>query len=181
MGRGISGIIPITFSIAKGYYTSDYEQNRDDLIKRSSPNFFDCFNREEDDQYKELFSIKSELLLPNLKEFMIEFHALIEYKDVFDSMAKFNDEKYDKILANKDIDAFLEYFSANDGTMPYYTGVYIGFSATKPIDCHRYLIFYMGSYKALLEEYSTLRHLEVILGKTLRNPLAQLLQIGIYG
>jgi hypothetical protein len=112
---------------------------------------------------------------------MIEFHALIEFKDVFNSMAKFNDEKYDKLVADKDIDAFFEYFSANDGTMPYYTGGYIGFSAAKQINCYDYLIFYMGSYKALLEEYSTLRHLEVILGKTLRNPLAQLLQIGIYG
>jgi hypothetical protein len=181
MGRGISGIIPIRFSISRGEYTSDYERNREEVTKQSSANFFDCFNRKEDDRRKELFSIKSELLLPNLKDFMIEFHTLIERQLSSESLEKFNDEKYDKILADGDMDALLEYFSPNDGTIPYYTGGYIGFSGAQPIDCHLYLIFYWGSYKAFLEEYNTLLDMEVILRKTLRNPLAQVLQIGIYG
>jgi hypothetical protein len=181
MGRGIAGIIPITFGISRGEYVSDYERNRDKIIKHSSANFFDCFNRKEDDKRKELFSIKSELLLPNLKDFMIEFHALIERQIFPDSLEKLNDEKYDKILADGDMDALLEYFSPNEGTIPFYTEGHIGFSGALPIDCHLYLIVYWGSYKAFLEEYNTLQDMEVILRKTLRNPLTQVLQIGIFG
>jgi hypothetical protein len=47
--------------------------------------------------------------------------------------------------------------------------------------CKEYWLFYSGSYKAYLEEYTTLEHLERILSKTMKNPLANTIKFGIFG
>ena len=47
--------------------------------------------------------------------------------------------------------------------------------------CQSYWMFYMGSYKAILEEYATLLHFEKILAKAMNNPLARAVKFGIFG
>jgi len=47
--------------------------------------------------------------------------------------------------------------------------------------CEQYWLFYSGSYKAYLEEYSTLSHFEKVLAKTMKNPLAKAIKFGIFG
>ena len=42
-------------------------------------------------------------------------------------------------------------------------------------------IFYSGSYKAYLEDYSTLNHMEKFLAKAMTNPLKEAVKFGIYG
>jgi hypothetical protein len=44
-----------------------------------------------------------------------------------------------------------------------------------------YEMFYQGSYKAILEEYSTLNHFEKTLVKAMSNPLANAVKFGIFG
>jgi hypothetical protein len=41
--------------------------------------------------------------------------------------------------------------------------------------------FYLGSYKAYLEEYSTLTHFEHALAKSMKNPLTSIIKLGIIG
>jgi hypothetical protein len=47
--------------------------------------------------------------------------------------------------------------------------------------CEQYWLFYNGSYKAFLEEYSTLLHCERILAKAMSNPLVNAVKFGIFG
>ena len=44
-----------------------------------------------------------------------------------------------------------------------------------------YWKFYFGSYKAILEEYSTLTHFERLLAIAMKNPLAGAVKLGIFG
>jgi len=48
-------------------------------------------------------------------------------------------------------------------------------------ECYEYWLFYSGSYKAYLETYCTLTHMEKILSKTMLNPLAKSIKFGIFG
>jgi hypothetical protein len=42
-------------------------------------------------------------------------------------------------------------------------------------------VFYSDSYKAYLEEYSTLIHFERVLAQTMKNPLTPIIRLGIIG
>jgi len=42
-------------------------------------------------------------------------------------------------------------------------------------------LFYLGSYKAMLEEYSTLLHMEKMLVKAMNNKLKTIVKFGIFG
>jgi hypothetical protein len=48
-------------------------------------------------------------------------------------------------------------------------------------ESEKYWLFYIGSYKAYLETYCTLKHFERILAKAMQNPLASIVKFGIYG
>lgn len=47
-------------------------------------------------------------------------------------------------------------------------------------ECSEYFIFYMGSYKAILESYETLLHMEKILSKVMKNPLVKSVKFCIH-
>jgi hypothetical protein len=44
-----------------------------------------------------------------------------------------------------------------------------------------YLLTYNGSYKAILEEYTTLSDMEKLLAKAYDHPLAKITKFGIFG
>jgi hypothetical protein len=47
--------------------------------------------------------------------------------------------------------------------------------------CLEGFLFYRGSYKAILEEYTTLIHFEKILCHAMKNPLAHAVKFAMYG
>ena len=91
-----------------------------------------------------------------------------------DGYKKFN-EKYDAIVASNDMDQFVAYFDDNTGyepaIFPYFEMMYI-------TDCQN-LMVYQGSYKAILEEWSTLSHMERLLWATMKHPPAKVMRFGM--
>ncbi|MDR0714612.1 MAG: hypothetical protein LBF89_10205 [Bacteroidales bacterium] len=189
MGTGIMGAIPISFRFDgrygsySSYMESEAQDNKKEFIKHAPKDFFDFYNEaeyEEEIGNKTLtltyYEIKPEILLPNFKDFFIEFHKLIGSSpvEIMDGCAKFND-KYDAIVAAGDIDGFIKYFKDKSGCapsiFPYFGPAYIANSTN--------LLVYQGSYKAFLEEWSTLFHMERMLWKAMEHPLAKVMRFGM--
>jgi hypothetical protein len=172
MGAGIGGVIPLIFHLSK----DSWEKN--DSSKKSMGNFVDFYDevKEKDSVY---YCIKDVLLLDNFKDFYFRFHTLIDTEDNVKNTDLFN-AKYDEIVATKNSDAFVEFFSKNYNYGPRcMDGAF--FSSSDEIICDRILTFYNGSYKAILEEYSTLYHMRKLLAKALDNPLAKVANFGMLG
>ncbi|MDR2383175.1 MAG: hypothetical protein LBD76_04730 [Prevotellaceae bacterium] len=186
MGTGIMGAIPISFRFYgsfgsySSYLESEAQKNKEEFTEHAPKDFFDFYDEVEYDKNMgnktmklTYYEIKPEILLPNFKDFFIEFHKLIgRYPTNGDE--KFNDE-YDAIVASNDIGKFVEYFDDNTGyapTMfPYFEPMYI----TKCTN----LLVYQGSYKAILEEWSTLLHMERMLWAAMKHPLAKVMRFGM--
>jgi hypothetical protein len=189
MGTGIMGVIPISFRFDgsfgsySNYMKSRAKENKERFIKHAPKDFFDFYNKvkyEEKIGNKTMtltyYDIKPEILLPNFKDFFIEFHTLIGNYPMkeMDGCEKFN-EKYDTVVASNDIDEFMEYFDDHTGyaplLFPYFKPAYITNSTN--------LLVYQGSYKAILEEWSTLFHMERMLWAAMKHPLAKTVRFGI--
>ena len=172
MGAGIAAAIPIILKPYKKYYFKN-EKYFDD--KYFSKGFFENFNSEETDSTM-VCNIKEDLLLNNYKSFLVEFYNLIE-KDI--EIIGFTS---DTIPTAINMEEFFDVFKKEnrDSRIPF---VYKGSHAFSILggDCQLYWVFYNGSYKAYLEEYSTLLHLEKIVSKAMTNPLANAIKFGIFG
>ena len=123
------------------------------------------------------YTIKPEILLPNFKDFFIEFQNLIgNTEPIAESgkLTKFNEE-YDRLVVKGDLTEFLIYFNDHDyppTLSPYFDAMYINTS-------RKDLLVYQGSYKAFLEEWSTLRHMEYLVRAAMKNPLAKVMRFGL--
>ena len=164
MGTGIIAAIPIIFT----------SQERSSIKEKNfTHGFFNNYNVEEDG--KKYYTIKKELLLNNYKSFLIEFYNLIG-EDII------NEFELDDIPEMDTLDEFEKVFDKkfrNNSTLLIYKEPY-AFSVLGCL-CIHYWIFYSGSYKAYLEEYTTLAHFESVLAKTMKNPLANAIKFGIFG
>jgi hypothetical protein len=183
MGTGIMGAIPISFQLGSGWrYSKQDEQECKKLFIRHAPkNFFDFYNEklcevETDKQEKVMapyYEIKPEVLLPNFKDFFYAFRELIGEDG--ELMGEPLEDEYDAVVATNDLDKFVEYFDKHSGgapsIFPYFGAAYISSSKN--------LLVYQGSYKALLEEYSSLLHMERLLWAAMDNPLAKVMRIGM--
>lgn len=177
------GGIPISFRFGDGWqYSKQDEQESKKLFIRHAPkNFFDFYNEElceiETGKQKKVmvpyYTIKPEVLLPNFKDFFYAFRKLIGEDE--EPMGEKLDDKYDAVVATNDLDKFVEYFDQHSGSVPsifpYFAAAYIS------IDTN--LLVYQGSYKAMLEEYSSLLHMERLLWAAMDNPLAKVMRIGM--
>ena len=165
MGTGISAAIPMIFTLHERISIRE---------KDFTQGFFDNYNVEEADG-KKYYTIKKELLLNNFKSFLTEFYSLIED----DFKTKF---VIDNIPEMESLDEFEEFFSGKNrnNSVPF---IYDTPGMFSVIGCHciDYWLFYSGSYKAYLEEYTTLAHFENVLAKTMKNPLANTVKFGIFG
>ena len=181
MGQGIVGAISTSFRFKKGWCEPDDADRKKDFTKRAGKDFFDFYNENQVDNEnggkETYYTVKSEILLPNFKDFFIEFQNLIGNADeigVRNGLEKFN-EDYDKIVASGNIDDFLKYF--DDHRDP---PVLFEYFSTAYINTNRQdLLVYQGSYKAFLEEWSTLGHMEYLLRAAMKNPLAKIMKFGL--
>jgi len=168
MATGIVGAVPLIFrpderfGIESKYFTAG---------------FFDNYEVTEDGGSK-LYTVKSDLLLNNYKAFLTEFYDLIE-EDARKKTGLFFDE-----LPSADTPTeFKEIFNGNqrNNRVPFiYTSPYM-FSCLGGCVCEEFWLFYSGSHKAMLETYSTLLHMEKMLVKSMKSPLASAVKFGIFG
>lgn len=182
MGTGIMGAIPISFRFGDewSYSKQDEQECKEAFIEHAPKDFFDCYSEKReklttDSRNKVMvtyYVIKPEILLPGFKGFFREFHELIdEYPKGYE---KFND-KYDAVVASNDLDKFVEYFDDHTGyaptIFPYFGPAYVSI--------HKNLLVYKGSYKTIMEEESSLLHMERLLWAAMDHPLAKVMRIGM--
>ena len=177
MGRGIAGILPVTF------YTEEItlRWSLERLLQCTDENFFDFYTETDSDDPKyRFYKIKGDILLKHLKAFFFEFHMLIKGEIPERAVGTFNDE-YDEIVQQNNFEALMEHIDKHNFPK-YYKGMSeIFFSSCANIDCIDYILFYIGSYKAIMEEYVSLLHMQKLLVKAIDNPLSKITQFGIFG
>jgi hypothetical protein len=179
MGTGILGAIPIAFRVSEGVWEGDKERYKKQFTARYPiSDFYDEkeMKNSKIGKQESYYEIKPEVLLPQFKNFYYAFHQLIGEIELSTECTKFND-KYDTIVATNDLGLFMEHFKDHYRYDPYDCD-YFEWSY---IDCFHNLCFYRGSYKAILEEYSTLYHMEKLLVAAMGQeyPLAKLVQISL--
>jgi hypothetical protein len=184
MGTGIVGGIPLSFRFGNAwrYSKQNEEKCKKSFIKHAPKDFFDFYNEElHDFEISETeivpvayYTIKPEILLPNFKDYYYKFHELIGDPGYPDGYEKFND-KYDAMVATNSLKAFIEYFDDHFGyeptIFPYFAPAYISIQKN--------LLIYQGSYKTLIEEESSLLHMERLLWAAIDHPLAKVTRIGM--
>ena len=177
MGTGISGAILLEFAIEP--------EDKLKFTKKSVNGFFDNYEVlpvNKNSRY-ENYKIKNEILLPNYANFLIEFYNIIydEFKGIYVPFDKEPVEEYSKkLLSCKTREEFDEYFNCDNRNS---STPFIATMSLSCLYCYRNnpFLFYSGSYKAFLEEYSTLTHMEKILAKAMTNPLKNAVKFGIFG
>ena len=179
MGTGICAAILLEFSTERF--------DREKFTKYSTSGFLDNYKLlpKSKDSYYENFIIKDDIFFPYYADFITEFNNLIddEFKGIH---APFNEEPIEayteKLLSCKNRQELEECFNREyrNGDVPFICSSPIAFSC---IYCHKNypFVFYSGSYKAYLEEYSTLTDIEKILAKAMTNPLKNAVKFGIFG
>jgi hypothetical protein len=165
MGRGIGAVVPIEFRVKKYHY---YEKK---LFNNSLLDFYDVVKEPTESGRDASFKIKEDILIKNYKDFLLEFYDLIGEDFYEESRIPHESTK----LYLNDMDSFYDVFSTHDtASVPRIQGRY--YASICGCDCTLCWCFYMGSYKAWLEEFSTFTHFERILSKTMQNPLAKIVK-----
>jgi hypothetical protein len=159
MGAGIVAVIPIIIGPYKDGWSTTIET---DCFSKS---FFENYTF---DKKKRLYTIKTNLLVKNYLDFLNEFYSCIGEDCVADL---FNVSTYDEFETVFEHDA-------RNGYTPVLRSDAYSFDCLGG-ECEKFWLFYSGSYKAYLEEYSTLLHFERLLSKAITNPLGKLVKFGI--
>jgi hypothetical protein len=175
MGTGICGGIPLDFFF-------EDEREREIFVKKSGDEFL-AFYRETkiDPKTGEIFyTINCPDLLPRFREYYFGLHTILNNDDVLKGVTLFNDD-YDAIIQNNDYDAFVKHFSSDSASFYDPAIRRDSFFSVVGIYPVTYLLIYQGSYKAVLEEYTTLCDMEKLLAKAYEHPLAKITKFGIFG
>lgn len=178
MGRGIVAAIPIVLGapprswgekIEKKYFSEHFLNNYTvhQINDHVTGGLQDCYTH------------KPELLIDNYASFLAEFYGCIG-----------EEEEKDKIITAcenfprmETIDDFIGIFEKKPDKPYYMPFVYDSHTAFTFLGgvSTLYWVFYSGSYKAFLEEFTTLKHFEKLLPKAITNPLANSVKVGIFG
>jgi len=187
MGAGIAAAIPLVFKPYEDdcfngpkaeYFSHGFLENYTVEEKEGDSKRIRAMRDGSVEKTKErIYSIKNDLLIDNYRHFLTEFYALMD-EDLYEQTGMTSDSIPDV----KVIDDFKKIFGEKESgrLLPF---IYRGSWAFSVLGCRceEYWIFYTGSYKAYLEEYSTFLHFEKILAKTINNPLANAIKFGIFG
>jgi len=179
MGTGICAAILLEFS------TEGFDRKK--FMEHSASGFMDNYDAlpKSKDSYYENFIIKDNVFFSNYADFLIEFNNLIsdDFKGIHGPYDEEPNEIYtEKLFSCKNREELDECFSHENrnGSVPF---IYPSPRTFSCLYCHKNypFIFYSGSYKAYLEEYSTLTDIEKILAKAMTNPLKNAVKFGIFG
>jgi len=176
MGTGISGAILLEFEIEPEYKSR--------LLENSVNGFLENYESlpKKEKSRNEYYKIKDDVLLTNYVDFLTEFYNLIDddLNYLYSSSNKEPVEEYiKKLLLCKTREEFDDIFKSGN----HHSGTsYISSKSLSCMYCDRNkpFLFYNGSYKAYLEEYTTLVHMERMIQKAMINPLKNAVKFGIY-
>ncbi len=162
MATGIAAAVPIVLRPYENVPANNFEE------KNFSNKFFENYHV---DEKRQIYTIQKDFLLKHYHSFFEEFTDCIGSNDnqneTFPTVKTF--EEFTSVFDYRIRNAKPPYFEANGGV----------FSVLGCV-CESYWLFYLGSYKAYLEEYSTLCHVERMLERAMKNPLASAVKFGIY-
>jgi hypothetical protein len=162
MGTGIAAVIPIVQKIESAEYI------RDDYLEA-----FDLYEKTGD------YLLKADLLFDNFRNFLTGFNDLIEKRHEMWVYSQW--EALEEFAKNKDYAGYLDYLKENSNrSAPFYDDSRMSVSVLG-MDVKKSIVFYTGSYKAYLEEYSTLLDMEKLLTKAFNNPLSKVAKFCIFG
>jgi hypothetical protein len=163
MGQGINGVIPISFKVKNASYLP--------------PSYLDRYEFTEDNLYR----LKKDILFDNFRSLLADTRALLQPNDELLGTDEDQWGELDKFAAQDDLEGYLDFLEDNPNhSMPsYYPCSYsdeLGLCICDDIVvCH-------GSYKAYLEEYTTLHHLNALFYAAFPgNPLAKTMRFVIFG
>jgi hypothetical protein len=169
MGTGIAGGFVLDF-----YFR--HEWDRDYFLKEKKNVEFLEFYKEEVTDEGMYYTLNYPGFIREFKDYFYTFHSLLETKlndnDTFDA-------EFDAVVQKNDMKGFIQYLSHADTC--YAKCWSRGFFSVLTICPLNSIIFYHGSYKAILEEYKTLDHIENLLIKACDHPLAKITKFGIFG
>ncbi len=162
MATGIAAAIPIILKPYENVPVNTFEE------KNFSNNFFEKYKA---DEKRKIYTIQKDFLIKNYSSFFEEFVDCIGNDDT----------QSDNLPTVKTFEEFTAVFDykIRNAEPPYYEANGGAFSVLGCV-CECYWLFYLGSYKAYLEEYSTLFHLERMIERAMKNPLASTVKFGIY-
>jgi hypothetical protein len=167
MGRAIGAVVPIEFNV-KGYHYYG-KKKVDEAFHNRLLDFYDIVKESTEDDWEASFKIKEDILIKNYRDFLLEFYDLIGEDFYKKSEIPRESEK----LYLNDINSFYDVFSKYDvACIPRMRDGY--YASVCGCNCTKSWCFYMGSYKAWVEVYTTFMHFERILAKTMENPLAKI-------
>jgi hypothetical protein len=168
MSQIIAAAVPLIISPDRWSRNTKFDE------KYLVPGFLDNYSAQE--AGSTILRINEDLLLRNYKDFLDEFYGFIG-----ESLVKCTGMDNYQVPEANTLDEFREAFDEmRSGRVPIIYERPSTFS-TLGCQCDAYWIFYMGSSDAYLEDYSTLRHLENILAKAMKNPLAKAVKFGMFG
>ena len=162
MGTGIAAAIPLIWEPYKRWGVEGVEKND------FSPAFFDNYDI---DETGDIYTIKHEVLLNNYKSFFVEF---------YDWIGEPTDADLPKAESLQDFCDVFNIKARNGRNVPFFDKHGSYFSMLGGL-CQEHWMFYFGSYKALVEVYSTFLHFERILARAMENPLAGAVKFGLFG
>lgn len=169
MGTGIVSAIPIIL---------ENVWNKEEYFSKG---FFENYKKVTENN-KDIYMIKKDILLSNYNEFLQEFYDTIGEEVYGTGSFQFCEYPQEMLENIENCEEFLDRFSMDkrNATVPFIGNDSFSL-ATLGCNCFKYFVFYSGSYKSILEEYSTLIHFEKILAKAMKNPLAKSVKFCVYG
>jgi hypothetical protein len=126
------------------------------------------------------YLLKPEWIFDHFKTFLEGFNSIIE-----PGQKLWIDEEWEALeefAKNKAYADYLDYLATeSNGSVPFYEERGWPGISVSGLTVMKGIIFYMGSYKAELEEYSTLSHMEKLLLKAFDHPLSKVAKFCIFG
>jgi hypothetical protein len=162
MGMGIAAVIPIVHTINNAEYFRDDYLEAFDLHKETGN-----------------YLLKADLLFDYFRNFLTGFNNIIENVDEAWIYSKW--EILEEFVKNKDYAGYLDYLKENSNrAVPFYEDSW-GLVSVLGMDIKKSIVFYIGSYKAYLEDYTTLSDMEKLLSKAFNNPLSKVAKFCMFG
>jgi hypothetical protein len=196
---GILGAIPISFRfdgrsldnrncpIKTTYSKKRAQRMQQTFVEYAPEDFFDFYNSSESEENiggKKItltsYKIKPEILLPNFKDFFIEFHTFLGTYPKYmkeESLEKF-DEKYDAIVAANDLDGFLAHFDDYESGQDNYPPYIFKYLETDYISDCTHLLIYEGDFGAFLVDSIVFEHMERMAWTSIKHPLVKVVRFG---
>jgi hypothetical protein len=163
MGQGITAVIPITLSVKRQQYLPG--------------TYFDNYELINVDE--KIYKIKRQILYNNFQDIIIRANDTLCNSNSLWIDNRWSD--FNRLASEDNFDGILQFLDkeSNRSSPSYYDR---SFSNDLSIDIYDDIVICNGSYKAFLEEYTTLHHLNIMFSKVfIDNPLSVSIRFVLWG